>query len=168
MIKYSWKGAKKMIQQYSIKKQFLNHIVHKDYYSFLKKELNKYYQHGKTTIFVHVRNVSFASYKVASFLNSKFKANIDLETLITSAYMHDLFMYDWHEKSTTHRLHGYTHPKVAAENAKKYCNATEKMQKIIKTHMWPLTITKIPTSKEAWILCICDKHVALKETIFRH
>ncbi len=153
-----------MIQQYSLKKEFFNHIVHEDYYPFLKSELKKYYQHGKTTIFKHCRSVSFCSYKVGKRISKK----IDLDALVRSAFMHDFFMYDWHEKSDTHKLHGYTHPKVAAENAKKYCNATEKIQKIIKTHMWPLTITKIPTSKEAWILCLCDKHIALKETIHRH
>ena len=99
-----------MITQYSMKKDFLNHIIHEDYYPFLKNELKKYYQHGKTTIFKHVRNVSYCSYKVGKKVSKK----TDIDLLIKSAYMHDLFMYDWHEKSDTHRLHGYTHPKVEA------------------------------------------------------
>jgi len=153
---------------YSYKKEFLNHIVHQDYYSFLKRELKKYYQHGNTTILKHSRNVAFNSYKVGNYFKNKFKNKIDIDILVQSAYMHDLFMYDWHEKSDWHKLHGFTHPRVAAENASKYCSANEKIQKIIKTHMWPLTFTKIPTSKEAWILCLCDKHTAFLETIHRH
>jgi len=153
---------------YSYEKEFFSHIVHQDYYSFLKRELKKYNQHGNTTIFKHSRNVAFYSYKVGKFFNNKFGSKIDLDILIQSAYMHDLFMYDWHEKSNLHRLHGYTHPKVAAKNASNYCNASKKMQKIIETHMWPLTITKIPKNKEAWILCLCDKHTAFWETIHRH
>ena len=148
-----------MIQQYSLKKEFFNHIVHEDYYPFLKSELKKYYQHGKTTIFKHCRNVSFCSYKVGKRISKK----IDLDALVRSAFMHDFFMYDWHEKSNWHKLHGFTHPLVAAQNAEKYFNVSKKTLKIIKSHMWPLTITRIPTSREAWILSICDKLVTIYE-----
>ena len=44
------------------------------------------------------------------------------------------------------------------------CHVNEDVVKIIKTHMWPLTIRKIPLSKEAFIVCIVDKWVAIKET----
>ncbi len=153
--------------QYCYKKEFLGYIIHKEYYDFLKQELNKYYQHGKTTTYKHSRDVAYNSYKIAHFFNRRIRNSIDVDILVQSAYMHDLFMYDWHEKSDSHKWHGFTHPKVAAENALKYCNATPKMQKIIKTHMWPFTITKIPTSREGWILTTCDKFTALAETIKR-
>lgn len=148
-------------------KDFLNHIIHQDYYSFLKNELNKYTQHGHTTIFKHSRDVAFTSYRVGCYFKNKFHTQIDFDSLIKAGYMHDLFMYDWHEPSTTHRLHGYTHPKVAVENAIKYCNADSSITSIIYSHMWPLTITKIPKSKEAWILTLCDKFVTLAE-VFQH
>ena len=148
-------------------KDFLNHIVHQEYYSFLKTELSKYYQHGHTTIFKHSRDVAYASYNVGRFFYRKFNTTIDFDSLIKAGYMHDLFMYDWHEKSTTHRLHGYTHPKVASDNAVKFCHADSNITDIIKSHMWPLTITKFPKSKEAWILTMCDKFVTLAE-VFKH
>lgn len=140
--------------------QFFSYIINKKYYKFLRTELSKYIQHGKTNTYQHCRNVAYASYK---FAKKFFKNSIDYESLVNAAFMHDMFLYDWHEKSTTHRLHGFTHPHVAAINAEKYCSATKKEISIIESHMWPLTITKIPKSKEAFILCLCDKAVTIAE-----
>ena len=90
-----------------------------------------------------------------------------MDDLVISAFCHDFFMYDWHEKGGHHKLHGFTHAHTSALNASKYCNLNEKELSIIETHMWPLTITKIPKSKEAWIICIADKLISLEETIKR-
>ncbi len=153
--------------KYQFEKSFLNYIVHKDYYSFLKTELSKYIQHGNTSVFKHSRDVAYNSYRLSNFFKKYFNANIDNDSLIHAAYMHDMFLYDWHETTGNHKLHGFTHPKVAAQNAFNYCNASEKEQKMIKSHMWPLTITKIPTSKEAWILTMCDKYTTIIEVFTR-
>ena len=45
------------------------------------------------------------------------------------------------------------------------CDANEETTKIIETHMWPLTITKVPRSKEAFLVCFVDKIMALAETL---
>ena len=155
------------IRNFELKKEFVKYELNNEYYKFLRLELAKYYMHGKTTTFYHCRHVAYYSYYLAIKLNQRFKAEFDMQTLINAACMHDLFMYDWHEKNAGHRLHGYTHPHTASQNAKNYCNASEKEQKIIESHMWPLTITKIPRSREAWLVCMCDKYCALKETLFR-
>ncbi len=151
------------LQNYSDEKIFLGYVLHKEYYKFLKTELSKYIQHGRTSTFKHCRKVAFSSYKFARILENRFNISVDYESLINAGYMHDFYLYDWHEKSKDHRLHGYTHPKVAVENAIKYGNANIKEQDIIKTHMWPLTITKIPKSREAWILNLCDKYSTILE-----
>jgi uncharacterized protein len=144
-------------------KEFLSYIVNKDYYKNLKYELKKYIQHGNTSIFCHSRSVAYKSYKLAEALEKTLHMKMDYESLICACYMHDFFGYDWHDSSGSHKLHGFTHPKRAALYAQMYCNATKKEQNMIKTHMWPLTITKIPSSKEAWILTICDKYATLTE-----
>ena len=41
----------------------------------------------------------------------------------------------------------------------------ENVENIIESHMFPLTITKIPKSKEAFIVSLADKICAVKENL---
>ena len=59
------------------------------------------------------------------------------------------------------------HPSYAAANAKRDFNINEKEEHIIRSHMWPLTVTKLPKSREAVIVCIADKLTSATETIMR-
>ena len=154
----------KNIQSYRIKREFYSYIISKFYYLSVKKELAKYLQHGNTTILKHCTKVAYFSFVIAKILEKKFNIQFDYETLIIGAYLHDFFMYDWHEKGSSHRLHGFSHPKTASQNAKKICNIDSKKQAIIESHMWPLTITKIPKSREAILVCLVDKYAAIIET----
>lgn len=156
--------AYKRIYEYNIKKEFYSYITKQFYYALARKELSKYLQHGNTNIMRHCRNVAYLSFVCAKMLEKKFGFKFDYKALVIGAYLHDLFMYDWHEKNGEHRLHGFSHPKIASKNAKRLCNITQKEQSIIESHMWPLTITKIPKSKEAFLVCLIDKHSALIET----
>ena len=127
--------------------------------SFLS--LRNYIQHGKTSIFDHVINVSFECFR-KNYHNKR----IDKRSLVVGALLHDFFLYDWHKsKKETGRkgLHGYKHAKIAMEKASKEFFLSEKEKKMILTHMWPLNLFKIPSSKEAWILCKEDKNVSLRE-----
>ena len=123
-----------------------------------------YLQHGNTTVYKHCRNVAYCSLIIASKLEKKFNIKFNYKNLIIGAFLHDLFLYDWHVKDRSHRLHGYKHPIIASKNATEICNVNEDIRKIIESHMWPLTITRVPQSKEAFIVCMIDKYLALKET----
>lgn len=158
----------KRIYSYNMKKTFYSYITSKFYYHHIRKELCKYIQHGNTSIMKHCRNVAYYSFACAKILEKKFHINFDYEALIIGAYLHDLFMYDWHKKSNSHGLHGFSHPKTASKNAQELCNVNSKEQSIIESHMWPLTITKIPKSKEAFLVCIFDKYSAILETFNGH
>ena len=154
----------KKLYAYNIKREFYSYIAYKFYYPYIRKELCKYLQHGNTNIMKHCRNVAYYSFKCAKILEKYFHIKFDYESLIIGAFLHDLFMYDWHEKNNGHRLHGFSHPKTASQNAQALCNITFKQQSIIESHMWPLTITKIPTSREAFLVCFFDKYSAILET----
>ena len=149
----------------NLKREFyLNLRKIKNYKEVCKLE-SMYFQHGTTTVYKHSRNVAYYSLLFAKKLDEKLNITFNYNNLIIGAFLHDLFLYDWHEKDKSHRLHGYKHPLTASINAQKMCHVNEDVVKIIKSHMWPLTLRKIPLSKEAFVVCIIDKLIAIKETL---
>lgn len=125
------------------------------------KEENDCIQHGSITVEEHSIKVARLSLKIAD----KLKLKVDRKALVRGALLHDYFLYDWHDNEKWHRLHGFKHPFFAARNAKRDYDVTEKEEKIIKSHMFPL-LPIPPSSKEGWIVCIADKISATKETLF--
>ena len=132
-------------------------------YNLVKNLLKDYKQHGDTSVWEHSRNVAYKCYVVAKYLEKKYFIEFDYEKLIVGAYLHDFFLYDWHEKEKWHKWHGFKHPRFAAKNAKEMFNINDDEKLIIESHMWPLTLTKFPKSKEAMLVCLIDKVEALKE-----
>ena len=127
-------------------------------------------QHGKITTYDHCFRVAAMSYRI----NKMFKLNSDEKALIRVAFLHDYFLYDWHKKKAKFKnlkeffkLHGFMHPSYAAANAKRDFGIGEKEENIIRRHMWPLTVTKLPKCREAVIFCIADKLTSATETILR-
>lgn len=134
----------------------------KDYLdSDVVRQMDNYMQHGNTTTLQHSENVARVSY----IINKKLHLNSDEKELVEAAILHDLFLYDWHYYTPLGRKHGFSHPYVAAENAENHFGVSEKVRDAIRSHMWPLTITEIPKSKEAIIVCIADKYCAIIETL---
>ena len=121
--------------------------------------LKNYNHHKKTSIYNHVLRVSYIAYK--KNINKK----IDMKSLIKVCLLHDYYLYDWHIKNSHRGLHGYRHPKIAANNSKLDFNINDIEAKAIISHMWPLTLFHMPTSKIAWILCISDKKATIYEYI---
>ena len=129
------------------------------------KALKNYIQHGDTSIYRHVIQVSFYCYY--KYCNNP---KIDMDSLLRGALLHDFFLYDWHapkKKVGRKGLHGFTHPKAAIEKANQEFHLNKKEKNIIRSHMWPLTLFHIPLSKEAWIVCLNDKIVAIKESFHK-
>lgn len=149
------------------KREFLIYLIKIKQHIKIQKMLNKYVQHGKTTVYIHSRNVAYYSFLVAKFLEKKLGASIDYEILAVSAMFHDFFLYDWHQTEGRPRLHGFRHPKIASENAQKFYNINETEKQIIESHMWPLTLTKFPKSTEGKIICLVDKCCSTVETFKR-
>lgn len=130
-------------------------------------KMQEFIQHGNITTYSHCINVA----KMALYLSQKLNINVNNKTLIQACILHDFFLYDWHKANIRvplFKMHGFTHALIASENAKKLLNVDDRTCEIIKSHMWPLNITYIPKSKEAWLLCIADKICATKEMVVKN
>lgn len=113
-------------------------------------------QHGDTTTFDHCLMVSFKSFQFCR------KFNLDYRAAARGGLLHDLFLYDWHDKDLEISLHGFYHPGIALRNAEKAFVLDDKEKEIIKKHMWPLTVVP-PKCREAYVICYFDKTCTLKE-----
>ena len=111
-------------------------------------ESHRYMQHGDTSVFRHSVSVAYFSY----YLALKMNAPVDIHSLVRGALLHDYFLYDWHQKDPSHRLHGFRHPKTALGNAQRDYHLNWKEKNIIARHMFPL-IPVPPQCREAWIVC---------------
>lgn len=114
--------------------------------------------------FVSCVRVAYVSY----FFAARLYLSVDQERLVRGAILHDLYLYDWHEKKSGRpRLHGFRHPGVALQNARQHDQPSPLEEDSIQSHMWPLTIRSLPKSKEAAIVCLTDKLCSLAEIVCR-
>lgn len=122
-------------------------------------ESRQYMQHGTTSVYLHSLSVAYLSCLMAEHWNLK----VDWLSLIRGAILHDYFLYDWHVKDASHRLHGFHHPAKALKNAREDFQLTNTEEDIILRHMFPL-IPVPPACEEAWIVCLADKICSSFET----
>lgn len=117
-------------------------------------------QHGDTSVLEHSVAVTAHCAVIARTL----RIPVDERALMRGALLHDYFLYDWHVPDPSHRLHGFTHPGCACENAVRDFGIGPVEQSMVRHHMFPLTPAP-PNCREGVILCIADKIVATRETI---
>lgn len=128
------------------------------------KQMKQYTQHGSITTYDHCRNVA----RLSQSINRRLRLNADEDTLLTGAMLHDYFLYDWHKNPHDENgWHGFSHADTALRNAMQDFPIDPQVGHIIRSHMWPLNITRIPRSREAWIVCLADKWVSARETLLR-
>lgn len=127
-------------------------------------QMKNYVQHGKVSTYDHCRDVA----RLSCRLNRHLHLHADPGILVRGAMLHDYYLYDWHNRDGgSHDWHGFIHAERARENASRDFGADESVQAVIRSHMWPLNVTRIPRSREAWIVCLADKWVSAHETVFR-
>lgn len=127
---------------------------------FLK--LKEYRHHKKITVYEHSLKVAYYS-----FLAMRKKYDVDKD-ILSAALLHDYYLYDWHDRKKYPRkgLHGYMHALVSAKNAKRDFDISDKTYSIISKHMFPLNLTKFPTSRGDWLVGFEDKKATLLDCLF--
>ncbi len=98
-------------------------------------ETKNFIQHGDTTVYEHVISVAKKSIEVAE----KYNFDVDMDSMIRGALLHDYFLYDWHDGKRERCIHGFTHPMKAYRNAKSELKLNRIERDIIVKHMFPLT-----------------------------
>lgn|SRR5574344_48864 len=125
------------------------------------KQMANFRQHGKTSTLDHVMRVAETAYK----MDKKLHLHSDKQDLIAAALLHDFYLYDWHEAKIDH--HSSKHAGLAADNAIKYFDVDEKTAAAIRSHMWPISPTKLPKSREAFLVTLADKYCSTIEMVKR-
>lgn len=123
-------------------------------------ETKNFIQHGDTTVYEHVISVAKKSIEVAE----KYNLDVDMDSMIRGALLHDYFLYDWHDGKRERCIHGFTHPMKAYRNAKSELKLNRIERDIIIKHIFPLTLLP-PMYLESWIVTYSDKYVSLAETL---
>lgn len=155
----------------SERNQRKTHLYGKEILSSPKfKKSKDFIQHGNISVRKHSINVALTALKISKSLPIK----TNEKDIVRGALLHDYFLYDWHKKKVTpkhilkfYKMHGFTHPTTALNNASKDFKLNKREKDIIKKHMWPLTIVP-PMCREAWIVTMADKYCSLLETLHIH
>lgn len=127
------------------------------------KKSEQYIQHGNVSVKRHCLSVAECSLLIEEKLK-KLGMRCQEREMVRGALLHDYFLYDWHDKSSHKKLHGFHHPAVALVNASREYSLSDRERDIIVKHMWPLTM-KLPSCREAWIVTTADKYCSLRETV---
>ena len=132
----------------------------------------KLFRHHDGCLWNHLILVSFRSFLLAKYYG------VDEKTCAIAGLLHDFYpkaykfsqeLYDLdpsyldkvHYKQPIWKMHGFTHAKEAADNARKYFpgKIDDKIYSCITTHMFPLTF-RPPKYKEGWIVTLMDKKLS--------
>jgi uncharacterized protein len=116
-------------------------------------------QHGDTSVLEH----SVAVTAHCAIIARTLRIPVDERALMRGALLHDYFLYDWHDRTTSRPHHATRHGSYARANAERDFAITDHEGDIIQSHMFPLE--GFPRTREAWVLCLVDKGVSLAETL---
>lgn len=120
------------------------------------EQMKQYTQHKGNTTFRHCHSVAVFSFRLAQRLGLR----IDEAALARGAMLHDFHLYTREKKDVRHL---FRHPRLALQNAEAAFELSDKERNIITSHMWPLTVTALPRSKEALLVTLADKYCAFCE-----
>lgn len=113
--------------------------------------------HPGMTCFDHSVFVSYVAFRLAR------RWNLDYMAAARAGLLHDLYLYDAHDKTQYEGNQCFAHPVAALKNARALCGElSPKEENIIISHMWPLS-KRMPKYKEALVVNLADKVCATVE-----
>ena len=141
-----------------------NKLIDKEFSSLIDDAMNieefqktKNISHHGITRYEHSIRVAYFSYKITKFLRLNYKETTE------AALLHDFFIDEVVDENKVNKLR--RHPKYAVENASNYIDLTDRQIDIIKTHMFPITLTP-PKYLESWIVDLVDDGAAIYEKAY--
>ena len=149
------KAQRNLENDYLIKR-YGNDILHSEEF----KDALAQTHHHRSSVGDHSIHTARAGLTMCNVI-SKAGIHIDERKIVRISLLHDLGILGREEKYKSSFECGYRHPKDSTVTAKKlWHDIDQKSIRAIRSHMWPLSPT-MPTSKEAFILCIADKATAI-------
>lgn len=163
----------------------LNHLIKMKYFdewlNIVKEILlndefqkRKYFKHHKGRLWDHLTEVSYYSFLMAKTRNA------DERVCAIAGLLHDFYpkaykyskeldeighnyVDEVKKKQPIWKMHGFTHAEAAAINARIHFPKLidDQIYSIIKTHMFPLNLTRLPKYKEGWIVTYVDKKLSI-------
>ena len=123
------------------------------------RSMGRWNHHGRITTLDHSLFVAYLSYRAARALG------LDAQAAARGGLLHDLYLYDGHDRTAYPGNHCFYHPAAALNNARELVEMSEKEENIIVSHMWPRAKT-MPRSREALIVNVADKFCAVLEVSY--
>lgn len=120
------------------------------------QDLDNYVHHHFQSRLDHSIAVSYYGYRIGKHLG------LNYEAMARAGLLHDLFHYDWRTTKFKEGTHAYVHPRIALINAKAITDISPLEEDIIVHHMAGAT-KDVPQSKEAWVITMIDKYLAMSE-----
>ncbi len=118
--------------------------------------MGRWRHHGRVTTLDHSLFVAYCSYRAARVLH------LDASSAARGGLLHDLYLYDSHDRSAHPGNQCFDHPRAAARNAAALTELSDKERNIILSHMWPLG-GALPRSPEALLVDLVDTCCAALE-----
>lgn len=142
---------------YETKEKVITILTHEE---FLRRKTFRH--HWDLTVYDHSIQVAQNAANSAIFRGL---GHQKLENVLIWWLLHDFYTTPWQEnteKLPFFQKHGFVHPWVALENARKYFPEymNKEIEEAILRHMFPLTITP-PRYLEAWLVTLADKRASL-------
>lgn len=114
--------------------------------------------HLCVTVLEHSLFVAYVAYLIA-----RRWSGCDPAQAARAGFLHDLYMYDRHDRGAHDGFHCFSHPEHALANAVRvYPGLSANGRNAVVAHMFPLA-RHLPRCREAWAVSFADKFCAVLE-----